>query len=93
MKIPDKINIAGKQIDVIIDNKYCNINNAYGRVEYDRCRIYLDDYKISGVHKDVIEETFIHECLHMINNILGQNDDEATNKRTSELLYQVIKQI
>jgi hypothetical protein len=97
MKIPDKqIQIAGKNIDIVIDSKYCQAEKCYGRAEYDRNRIIIEDSTVSGVHPEKIEQAFLHECIHMINAILRREspyDDEEYVGPSSELWYQIIKQL
>ncbi len=97
MKIPKRIQIAGKTIDIVIDPKYCNEEKIYGREVYDRNKIYLDDPVVSGISKEKQEQTFIHEILHYIYDVLGKNDSELNSEAVicpvSELLYQVFKQI
>lgn len=97
MIIPNQIQIAGKIVDIIIDPKYCGEEKVYGKEIYDRNKIYLDDPIVSGISKEKQEQTFIHEILHYIYDVIGKNDTEMNSEGVicpvSELLYQVFKQI
>ena len=97
MIIPKNFEVAGKIINVEINSNHSSAQKTYGQCLYDQNRIILDDYIKSNLNKQVIEQTFIHEIIHMINAILSKNnticDDEEYVNPLSELLYQVIKQI
>jgi len=93
MNIPEVIVIAGKRFDVVFDTPCCIKEKVYGRAEYDQCRIVLANPEDSGYHRSLIEETFIHECLHIINSIMSYDDKENVVHGTAELLYQVFQQI
>jgi hypothetical protein len=97
MKIPNHINLAGKSVKVEFDKSLLSSGNRYGECEYQANIIRLAKQRDDIPDIQVIEQTFIHEVLHYMNNILGkQNDDvdgEDYVQSLSELLYQFIQQI
>lgn len=97
MNIPNKINIAGKEVTIRIDHHHCMTQKIYGESQYDQNTIILDDHKKAGYPKAKIEQTFIHEVLHFANAIMSRNNDNVDDENyvnpLSELLYQVFKQL
>lgn len=95
MKIPDKIQIAGKEWIIKFDNVQCDRENSYGLCNFHKGEITLQNI-VNGIDKrkqDFIDEAFIHEIIHAIYNVVGKTQDENFICELSELLYQVIKQI
>lgn len=95
MKIPDKIQIAGKEFIIKFDNVYCDHENSYGIINIHRGEIILQNI-VNGIDErkqDFIEESFIHEIIHAIYSIMGKTQDEKFICHLSELLYQIFKQI
>ena len=97
MKIPDKIQIAGRVYDVIFSDELTTDNSEHARIEPDKCKIIIQSScKGNERSKQGIEITFIHEIIHAISKGIGNyelyNDEKFTDQFT-ELLYQVIKQI
>jgi len=96
MKIPKKIQIGGREIEVVFDNKHCDISGGYGMADWWEGKIYLQD-KTHDTERpqDFINQTFIHEVMHWILQTLNNNlkDDDTFCEQVSHLMYQVIKQI
>lgn len=96
MIIPKKIQIAGREVEIITDNEFCNKEGVIGQCRVNENKIYMTDEK-NGASKQEVEQTLIHEILHYINGMLGRNgdipDDHLYIKPLSELLYQVFNQI
>jgi len=95
MKIPKKLQIAGRTVDIRINGKIASESQVNGLCSADRQYILLDDPKASGVSEEMIQQTLIHEVIHFCNNILCREDcnTESYVNPLSELLYQVFKQI
>ena len=95
MKIPKKIQIAGKTIDIARDDNYLASNGLIGESRADQDIITVPTEK-THFSKQCIEQTLIHECVHKINAILSLGspfNDESYVNPLSEMLYQVFKQI
>ena len=91
MNIPNKIQIAGKTIDIVMEDMK-DIDYCWGKT-------YFGTGKI-GIAKNMSDEqkqiTFIHELVHMIFETMGESelrDNEKIVHGLAELLYQVVKQI
>jgi hypothetical protein len=84
MKIPDKINIIGREVKVVLDKKM----KDYGLAMYDK-----DTIKIGNVTKQEQIVTLIHECLHYYDNALGWNFSEKVINQISESVYQIWRQV
>ncbi len=97
MKIPKTIQIAGKTIEVIFDDKLCDEINCWGQSRFNVGEILIQKKSDSiDRKKDHIEQTFIHEIVHWICEVLHHDElrkDERFTSQFSELLYQVIKQL
>ena len=94
MKIPEKINIAGREIKIEWAGKELNKRNSDGETDYRANKIILvDNKKIYGQCQEDIDIVFIHEIIHFINHVTTGNMDEETIGRFAEILYQVIKQL
>ena len=95
--IPKQIQIAGKVIDVVFDEKLTFNESAAGMADYSNERLVIrpdtPDYPVS---MQSIQSTFWHEVLHWCFHIAGEfearNDEKLINV-TSEFLYQVFKQL
>jgi hypothetical protein len=94
MIIPKKIQLAGREIDILFDDNENFAEGTFGRAKINRSEIVLMSENL-GVKRDVIEQILIHERMHHINFILGfQNEDrEEYVTPASELLYQAITQL
>ncbi|NHZ86532.1 MAG: hypothetical protein GWP19_11750 [Planctomycetia bacterium] len=97
MKIPDKIQIAGRIFDIVYNNE---LNNEYGssaEINPDKCKIIIQgNCKGNERNQQSIYISFLHEIIHAISKISGNRklyEDEQFTEQFTELLYQVIKQI
>ena len=97
MKIPKTLKIGGKTINITIDTKRATKHGVNGQCFYDHNEILLDDYTKSGVTRECIEQTLIHEVIHWVNAMLSKNlseqDSEDYVNPLSEILYQVFEQL
>jgi hypothetical protein len=96
MKIPEKLQIAGRTFKVIFDNKPLLKPNLSGQIQYNQCKIILrksDEYGIYA--RDQQEQIFLHEIVHGILNAMDHqaNDDEGFVESFSQYLHQIIKQL
>jgi len=91
MKIPNKIQIAGRTYKIIKNKKISDKEHVKGRIYYDQCEILLNNDKMYNFQD--MEISLIHECLHAIFYALDFEQDEGRVIKLSELLYQVIKQL
>lgn len=88
MKIPQKIKIGGKTIDVIVDNlrEKCGSSDI-GMSQLARQKIWISN----EANKETQEETFLHEIGEFIK---FENDLEISHQTLQTLsrsLYQVLK--
>jgi len=91
VKIPNKIKIAGIPFKIIKNYKFKEeiIN---GQIDYETGEIRLNPVDRGGYKriKERIEETFIHEILHGINEFYNAGQlNEETISRLSHGIYQV----
>lgn len=89
MVIPENVKIGYKDYkvnivdgDVVDGNKVC-----YGNIEYENGNINIS----SLYSKDQQKCTFIHECMHGIDDIVEAGLDEDQIRKISKGLYQFIK--
>lgn len=89
MKITDTVEIGYKNYNVnMIDGNVIDGNKVcYGNIEYDNGNINLSKL----YSNDQIKCTFIHECLHGIDEIMETNLDEEQVRKLSKGIYQFIK--
>jgi hypothetical protein len=93
MIIPNKIKVGGHVYRILHKYKFTQEPKLCGQADHDNGEIRLADLDPSGVKRGVsrIEETFIHEVLHCINNIYNDNKlVEEDISRMSQGLYQVL---
>ena len=97
MKIPKKIQILGRTIEVVIGGEDPDGDGAWGEAVFKEGRIYL--YKKSKgekVSRDAMEATFFHELTHWILNMQGydkENNDEDFVDRVSGAMHQIFNQL
>lgn len=89
MEIPNKVRISYKDYnvnlidgDVIDDNKVC-----YGNIDFNKGNINLSNL----YSEDQKKCTFIHECLHGIDDIMEIDLEEEQIRKLGKGLYQFIK--
>ena len=65
--IPENFKLAGKTINIIIDNDYCNDNNCLGEADFTLKIITLcDTYAGKKLTKRSKEQIYYHELIHQI---------------------------
>lgn len=89
MNIPDKVKIGYKDYDVILHNH--DVANGtelcYGTIEYEQGKINISDI----YSKDLKNCTFVHECLHGIDELVEAKLTEDQVRLISKGLYNFIK--
>ena len=97
IKIPQKIEVLGSTIDIVWDNDYCERSNLLGEADNNHNRILLKEkHENILIKDDALEETFIHELVHLVFRKIGRKDlydDETLVESLSNTLHQVIKQL
>ena len=97
MRIPKKIKIAGKTVNIVKDRVRATKRGVNGTSFYDHNEILLDHPNRSIVSSECIEQTFIHEVIHFINAVLSKGSTECDAEEyvnpLSEMLYQVFEQL
>jgi len=90
MKIPKKVKIGAYWWDVIYkDVVYSDSRECYGICEDDTFTITLS--KSKNKHRQNLEETFIHECLHAIEKSANMDLSEELITRLSTNIYGFLK--
>ena len=101
MKIPKKIYIMGKSIDIKYGDKEAEKHlakvDSLGELRVDSGEILLQKRR-GGENRRIedVEEVLIHECVHACLILMEYRDagrDEELVGRLSQVLYQVFKQI
>lgn len=92
MKIPKRIKIGPHIYEVKIDEKLQENHDKMGLTNHTKLKIVLDASQAPGQ----MEDTFIHEILHAINNQVGfvdkdYKEEESSICRLTPMLLQVIK--
>lgn len=96
MKIPEKITIAGLTVDVLFVDPE-EINGNIGECNQSKGYIKLSNAK--HIKKDIIEQIFIHELMHIIFDSLYLHEDtevvinEKLTDNISMFLHQIIVQL
>lgn len=89
-KIPDKVRINGIIYDVEIanyeGNDFVSIN-YWGHCYHDKCKIVLN----KSIDKQKLEQTFLHEIIHIINIDYELKLDEDDVTRLANGLYAFLK--
>jgi len=94
MKIPSKVKVGGFIYKVIPNYKFKEIfdNLAQGDPNSLEIRIKYFDSGGEKLNQQKIEEMFLHEIVHCINEVYNSNKiDEDTITRLTMGLYQVLK--
>lgn len=90
MIIPEMVIIGYKTFNVnLIDKEVIDDNKVYyGNIQYDNGNI-----NISTLYSDDQQKcTFIHECIHGIDEIIETNLDEEQIRKISKGIYTFIKE-
>ncbi|MDA2921691.1 hypothetical protein MYX07_00310 [Patescibacteria group bacterium AH-259-L07] len=94
MKIPKKIKVGGHIYKVIYPYRFKEREDLYGRTNEGRKEIFVTNLDANGnkLPQTKIEETFLHELLHAVDQTYNNNDlKEEIVARMGEGLYQVLK--
>jgi hypothetical protein len=100
MKIPGKLKIGGRTYQIIFPHTFKDsIRNLYGLCDDGGQIIYLSEIDTHGNkrHPESIQQTFIHEILHAIDNIYyggkltAQKGGEEIIDQLAEGLAQLIR--
>ncbi|MHC1681382.1 MAG: hypothetical protein AB6733_00215 [Clostridiaceae bacterium] len=89
MKIPKVMNIGYKTFNVnIVDGHVIdNTTVCYGNIEYDSGNI-----NISTLHSDDQQKcTFIHECIHGIDDVMEIKLEEEQVRKLAKGIYALLK--
>lgn len=94
MKIPKKFKIHGQTIEVKFDDKLFSAQDVLGVALLRKNLIKIQDNNTGFKRpKTQIEQTFLHELVHMIleaNHYRELNDDEKFVEQFSTCLHQVL---
>lgn len=96
MKIPKKLQIIGREVDIVFDKKLYEEHKCIGRVDPDCNRIILmpiGNYGKISVTKVSLEIAFLHEVIHFIGEIIEVDPKETIVMYMSEVWHQIIQQI
>ena len=91
MRIPNKIQIAGKQIDIKFVN-HVDIDYDWGKASYAKGLIEIANH----LDIDTTCVTFFHEVLHHIFEAMGEDDLRNNEKLIHGLanyLHQIFQQV
>jgi hypothetical protein len=94
MKIPSKVKVGGFTYKVIKNYKFKEDSTLCGQTDNSLLEVRISYIDISGEKRkeEKIEEIFLHEILHLVNQIYNANKlDEETVTRLTMGLYQVLK--
>jgi hypothetical protein len=95
MKIPKKVKIMGKIIDVEWDKELVEKSDSTGEAHYRFNKIVLQP-NVKGYLRDQqeIDITFFHELIHFVLDSMEESDLRSNEKFVgllSSMLYQVLK--
>ena len=89
MKLPSKIKIGGHWVTVIeADNPILDDQVKNGKQDYNNLIIEIKK-DLPDTRK---EQVFLHELMHFVYDMSGENPSEEFVERTSEWLYAVLKE-
>ena len=94
MEIPKKLKVGGHIYNVDTDYSFVERSDRYGHSDHAMKEIKITPVDSNGKkrHESGIEETFIHEILHCVDEVYNaHNLEEGTVERLSQGLYQVLK--
>lgn len=91
MKIPKTVNILGLKVKVVYKKELQQENKCGQACVYEN-RIELNPY----LERELLEKTFIHECLHFVTHRAGLNIsgfyppelEEVINELISNFVYE-----
>ncbi len=92
MKIPKKFKLFGSTIKVIFDNEKLKTEQCIGLSEYNKCQITLTTENTkSKLSQDVIINTFYHEKVHMILDMMHENK-MSNNEQFVDVFSKLLRQ-
>jgi len=72
--IPEKFKLNGNVIKVVIDDSYCSDDGCYGEADFSQMAITIcEKFRGKKLPKNIREQTYYHELVHMILDSLGKN--------------------
>lgn len=89
MEIPNRIKIGYKdyKVNKVEGNVIVNDSTCYGKIDFEK-----DSIDISTLYSEEQQKcTFIHECLHGIDDIIETDLTEEQTRRIGKGLYDFIK--
>ena len=87
-EIPNKVNILGRDFDVIKEKFSDHANTHIGSTVMISQKIWLD----TETHKQQQEETLIHEIIETIDTMCELGMEHPDMSVLSSVLYQVLKE-
>ena len=94
MKLPNQIKAGGHIYKILKNYHFKEKTDLFGQSDHALLQVRIVKYDGGGnqLAESKIEEIFIHELLHIINEIYNSNKlDEKTIERLSYGLHQVLK--
>lgn len=95
MRIPKSFKLFGTEIEIIFDTKRCDQNECWGLASFKERQIVLTkEANGTKLSKEIIEQTFYHELMHMIMEVMEERDLRTNEKFiniSSSLLHQAFK--
>ena len=90
MEIPRRIQLAGIDIEILIDNAMVEREECIGKCQYPIQRIVLD---VEAAPEDTTKHSYLHELVHYILHIMNHSlkNDEVFVDVFAHLLWQAIK--
>lgn len=81
MQIPKRFKLAGRTIDVRMDNKLLHDDGSIGRAEYSNNIIILQNSgKQNKIKRSNLEQCFLHELTHWIFYSMSEHDLQKNEK-------------
>ena len=95
IKIPTQFEIGGRTVKIKYKKNMVDESDSVGYARYRKNEIWLQE-KCDGVyrHPDQIQESYCHEIVHWILNMMGENklnDDEKMVSQFAQYLHQILK--
>ena len=91
--IPKKTNVAGFEITVELSETLGPIEKKLGRCDFRHNKIILADPATDPFHRDIHEQTYLHEGIHFVLHCMGENvlsKNEKFIEGFSHLLYEFL---
>jgi hypothetical protein len=91
VKIPNRVQLGGLTIETVYDDTLAKERGLMGQTDYNEGKILLDK---TAVSQQVLEQTYLHELVHWIFHIMGEEKLRADEKLVdlfSTFLHQAIE--